>query len=307
MKNLRVRSAFLAAFAVTLFAGVGPVSAQDAAAALVEEGLNLREQGDDAGALQRFQAAYQVDASPRTLAQIALAEMALSMWLDAEGHLASALGTQHEWVERNRVALNGAMAGIRDHIGRLQVEADQEGSQLFIDGELVGALPLEAPIAREPGPLTFEVRADGFEPESRTVTLAGGQVTREVVRLRVTPTEAEATTDDVFGAPADSGGGVSIPGVVLVAGGGAALVAGAVLLGVAFATKAGLESPDGTPAWSADDQAAADQVPVLAGAGEVALGVGVAALAVGVVLMVIDGGGSEAQSALRDGRVEIRF
>ncbi|MCA9606184.1 MAG: PEGA domain-containing protein [Myxococcales bacterium] len=275
----------------------------------MDQGLDLREQGDDEGALARFEAAYRLDPSPRTLAQIALAEMALGHWLQAETHLRDALATQHEWVESNRVALNGAMAGIRDHIGRLQVESDPEGAELWIAGQRVGTLPLAQPLPRDPGPLEIEIRLDGYRTEQRTVQLAGGQVTRLVVELRAEGGDEppRVTLEQATGETRDGGGGVSIPGVVLLGVGGAALVTGAVLLGVAFADKAALESPDGMPMWTESEQARADNVPVLAGAGEVVLGVGVAALAVGVVLMVVDGGGSESSAAVRDGRLEVRF
>lgn len=303
--------ASLGACALLLFTA-SPIAAQTSADALVDEGLSLREQGQDAEALSRFEAAYQIDQSPRTLAQIALAEMALTRWLDAERHLLEAMGTDHEWIVRNQVALNGALAGIREHIGRLQVEADQDDAVLFIDGEEAGRLPLSAPITRLPGEVTIEVRADGFRTETRTVTLAGGQVTREVVRLRPEddgqgPPDAQGSSA-VFDDDSGGGGGVSIPGVILLAGGGAALVTGAVLLGVAFAQKASLEDPDGMPMWTEDEQSAADQVPIMAGAGEILLGVGLAAVAVGVILMVVDGGGGEdSRARIRDGRLEVAF
>ncbi len=310
----RRRAWFLALSSILLcssLAWVTPAAAQDTAAALVDQGLDLREQGDDEGALARFEAAYRLDPSPRTLAQIALAEMALGRWLSAEGHLRDALATQHEWVETNRVALNGAMAGIRDHIGRLQVESEPAGAELWIGGQRVGTLPLPQPLPRDPGELQIELRLDGYETEQRTVTLAGGQVTRLVVELSPEGGDEppRVTIDQATGETRERGGGVSIPGVVLIGVGGAALVTGAVLLGVAFAEKSALESPDGMPMWTESEQSRADQVPILAGAGEIALGVGVAALAVGVVLMVVDGGGGESSSsaAVRDGRLEVRF
>lgn len=280
--------------------------AQDTAAALVEQGLDLREQGDDEGALARFEAAYRLDPSPRTLAQIALAEMALTRWLSAEGHLRDALATQHEWIESNRVALNGAMAGIRDHIGRLQVESEPAGAELWVGGERIGTLPLAAPLPREPGSLEVEIRLSGHVTERRTVELVGGQVTRLVVPLRAEGSDdpGPVTVDQATG---QGGGGISIPGIVLVGVGGAAAITGAVLLGVAFAEKSALESPSGMPMWSDSEQARADQVPVLAGAGEILLGVGVAAAAVGIVLLIVDGGGGDSQARLRDGRLEVRF
>ncbi len=291
-----------------LFFAPALAAAQDTAAALVEQGLDLREQGDDEGALARFEAAYRLDPSPRTLAQIALAEMALTRWLSAEGHLRDALATQHEWIESNRVALNGAMAGIRDHIGRLQVESEPAGAELWIAGQRVGTLPLAAPLPQDPGSVEIEIRLDGHVTERRTVELVGGQVTRLVVPLRAEGSDAPPGPVTIDQATGESGGGgISIPGIILVGAGGAAAVAGAVLLGVAFAEKSALEGPSGMPMWTESEQARADQVPVLAGAGEIALGVGVAAAAVGIVLLIVDGGGGDSSASVRDGRLQVRF
>ncbi|MCB9594545.1 MAG: PEGA domain-containing protein [Sandaracinaceae bacterium] len=298
---------FLVLFTSLQVAGLA--SAQDTAATLVEQGLDLREQGDDEGALARFEAAYRLDPSPRTLAQIALAEMATSRWLQAEEHLTQALATQHEWIETNRVALNGAMAGIRDHIGRLQVEATPEGAELWIGGQRVGTLPLPAPLPRDPGDIEIEIRADGYQTQQQSVRLVGGQITRLVVALQAEGGDEPelVSADDATGTTSSGGGGLSIPGIVVLAVGGAAMVTGAVLLGVGFADKAALESPDGMPTWTESEQARADQVPVLVGAGEVALFAGAAAVVAGVVLLIVDGGGGDSQASLRNGRVEVRF
>ena len=56
--------------------------AQDAEA-LVEEGLALRREGRDAEAAERFRAAYDVDHSARSLAQLAFAEQATGDWVAA--------------------------------------------------------------------------------------------------------------------------------------------------------------------------------------------------------------------------------
>lgn len=81
--------------------GVAPVRAQSAET-LIDEGVQLREQGRDAGALERFQRAYAESRSARALAQVALAEQALGRWVDANAHLTEALAMGGEWIETHR-------------------------------------------------------------------------------------------------------------------------------------------------------------------------------------------------------------
>ena len=104
-----------AAHARALMAGVtlawaAPAAAQETpATALLREGIELRRAGRDAEALARFERAHAVEPSPRTLAQMGLAEQALGRWVRAEAHLRAALAPRDDaWIERNRAALDAA-------------------------------------------------------------------------------------------------------------------------------------------------------------------------------------------------------
>jgi hypothetical protein len=77
--------------------------------------------------------------------------------------------------------------------------------------------------------------------------------------------------------------------VVLVAGGGAVAVAGAVMLGLALADVAAVEDPAPGTRW-ADVEGAYDRSPVLSGVGIGALAAGLVAAGAGVVWLATAGG-----------------
>ncbi|MEM9195385.1 MAG: tetratricopeptide repeat protein [Myxococcota bacterium] len=161
--------------------------AQDAAA-LIEEGVVLREQGNDEAALAKFEAAYAVDESAHALGQIALAEQALGRWIDAEAHLREALEDQADpWVRRNRRPLEDALRAIGQRLATVELEANVEVGEVYVNGELRHRLPLSAPLRVVAGDAMIEIRAEGYLPMRRTVTTRGGQRAREIMRLTPLP------------------------------------------------------------------------------------------------------------------------
>jgi hypothetical protein len=74
--------------------------------ALIKHGNDLRRKGRDRDALAEFQRAAQINETPRVTAQMALAEQALGLWVEAEGHLTKALGHERDpWIAKNRAVL----------------------------------------------------------------------------------------------------------------------------------------------------------------------------------------------------------
>lgn len=185
-------------------------SAQDADA-LVAEGLALRREGRDAEAVERFRAAYAIDGSARSLAQVALAEQASGQWVAAERDLVAALAIDDPWVAEHRAVLESALATIRTHLGRLSVVADVEGAELWIDGERAATLPTSEPISAPVGTLVVEVRAEGYVTVQRSATIRAGELSRvpvELVRVSVTP---EASPPPVEIAPPEESSPPELP------------------------------------------------------------------------------------------------
>lgn len=150
------------------------------AGALVKEGIVLRRKGDDAAALQKFEAAYQMDKSLRALAQMALAELALGRWPAAHDHLTEVLASSgNPWVEKNRATLTDAVRVVGEHVGKLEVLGGFPGAEVRINGLSRGRLPLAGPLAIAAGSVSIEVCAPGYLSIQRTASIRAGQTTRE--------------------------------------------------------------------------------------------------------------------------------
>jgi tetratricopeptide (TPR) repeat protein len=160
---------------------------------LVEQGIALREQGRDAEALALFEQAYAQAPSPRTLAQIALAEQALERLVEAEAHLAEALGAEGDaFVRRNRALLEQALTEIRRGIGDLAVVGNVEGAEVVIGDDALGVLPLDAPLRVVAGSVALTVRAPGYVPFETVVTVPGGGAASVTATLTpIAPPEPE--------------------------------------------------------------------------------------------------------------------
>ncbi len=196
MSGLRAITAFLLAALVA-----GTAAAQDCATAEchVERGLAARTQGDDAAATQHFEAALALERTPRILAQLALAEQALGRWIDAEAHLVEAMAADDPWIVDHRAVLDGALATIREHLGRLIVTANVEGATVRVNGRDAGALPMAEPVSVEIGTAVVDVTAPGHVAVQRQEEIAAGQLSR--VRVTLVPRAGAASPDPLTSDP----------------------------------------------------------------------------------------------------------
>jgi hypothetical protein len=158
--------------------------ASDDAEKLIRHGVELRKAHDDEGAARAFQRAYDKAHSPRAAGQLGLAEQALGRWEDAERHVGEALhATGDPWVTKNRAALDEALVTIQVHLGRVEVLGDPEGAEVSVNGHSVGKLPLADAVRVSAGQVDVEMRAPGYVPVQRTLTIIGGQYQRLVLHL----------------------------------------------------------------------------------------------------------------------------
>jgi hypothetical protein len=170
------------------FVGVGMSNGRAHAAnakadALVNQAVELRRSGDDQGALALLQQAYAMGHAPRTAGQLGLCEQALGRWSDAENYITEALKAESDpWVKKNRRVLEDALVVVKSHIARIEIDGEPEGAELWVNGVLVGKLPLTAPVRVSAGEIEVELRAPGFVRESKTLRLEAGQYQRIVLR-----------------------------------------------------------------------------------------------------------------------------
>jgi hypothetical protein len=146
----------------------------DEATRLIAEGVELRKQGKEREALERFEKAHALEPSPRALAQMGLATKSLRMFVQAEDYLDRALAADSDvWVRDNRPALSLALEVVKKNLAWLEVKSNVP-AELSVDGNRVAELPLKSPVRVRAGAIRIDVRAPGYETWSTTETLAGG-------------------------------------------------------------------------------------------------------------------------------------
>lgn len=206
-------------------------------------GIELRRQQRDAEARDVFRGIYERTHEPRALARQAAAEGAMGEWVSAEEHLSAALDAAEDpWIAQNRAGLESDLAGFRAHVGLLTVVTSTPHAELWIGGARRTTLPQERPLHVPAGTLAIEVRAEGYLPEVRSVSVTGGlrTVARETVNLTadvrrpVSPPVSPPVTATVVTPPTPAEGAtVRVPVLRIV--GFSLLGAGAIGLGVGVA------------------------------------------------------------------------
>jgi len=158
--------------------------------AMLREGIAHRVAGRDEAAIERFEAAYQAQRAPITAGQLALACQAAGRWVEADRYMREALAApDDDWVRRHRRELDEAYAVVRRNVGELELRGGPDGASVRVEGAEVGTLPLAAPLRLRAGAVTVVVRAEGYLPLTRQVTILGGELTREPVAMTAIPRE----------------------------------------------------------------------------------------------------------------------
>lgn len=154
------------------------------AEALVQQGVAQRRAGQDQLALDTFRRANELSASPRTRAQMALAEQALGQWASADLDLRAALREENDpWIQRNRASLESALNSIAGRLATVDIVCNQAGAVLLVNGREVGTFPLQQPLRVESGAVALEVRLQGYRTIRRTIDVEGGRTFRESFSL----------------------------------------------------------------------------------------------------------------------------
>jgi hypothetical protein len=219
-----------------------PLCAERAVSAEIDAALRDRVAGRGLAGYDRLVALHARCPSPRTLAQLALAEQSVRRWRDAYLHLAEALGqTRDPWIRDRRAPLETALHEIEERLPRLAPESNVPGAVLWVNGVEVGALPLAVPHVVTDASVALELRAAGYAPTRRVVTPVAGEVYRAMLAMepaspsRSTVAEAEprpfaAPTSPSWiaprttAAPSPSSAGTSPARVLAWVTGGAAVV-----------------------------------------------------------------------------------
>jgi hypothetical protein len=224
--------------------------------ALIERGLDLRQERRDVEALALFEQAQALSPTPRGQAQVALAEQALGRWALAERNLVTALDARGDaWIGSRRAILEQALAVIRSHLGDVEIVGVSVGD-VYVDGVPMRDRDARSHLRLEAGKRILEVHAGGMYRVSRTVEVRAGETVR--IELEQHPLLADApsarltppTTEPGVTAVAEPPHAQRTIGWVLLGGSGllaAAGLSGLVLRDVSAIDFNGRASCTGTP------------------------------------------------------------
>lgn len=138
-------------------------------------GVALFKDGDNAGAMARFEEAYKLSRDHRLLWNVALCQRNLRRYvalLDTMRRLEQDAGEQLSAEERQDIAdLRKTAAAF---VSEIEIAANEPGATVLVDGAAVGTTPLAKPVAVDLGERKVEVRKAGFQAFTRTLRIEGG-------------------------------------------------------------------------------------------------------------------------------------
>jgi tetratricopeptide (TPR) repeat protein len=170
----------------------GPDSAaKQEAARRFGSAIKLYEDGDYQLALAEFERVYELVPDYRVLYNIGQVSMQL-------GRYARALRTLREYVGRGgdavpsdrRSAVRADIELLETRTATLTLDIQPPGTEVLIDGVLIGQAPLAQPVVVDVGERTVQARRRGFVGRTQAITLAGSDRRELVLALEAEPTAA---------------------------------------------------------------------------------------------------------------------
>jgi PEGA domain len=181
----RICSAAVALFLLTAAArtrGQGNADKKQAQALQVA-GVHLMDQGDDKGALAKFEEAFRLFPSPKILFNMGRAHFALHEEVEALTAFERFLDESPYAPKESREEAERVITQLRPRLSYLDLQVDDNDSKISVDGREVGTAPLARPVIVTPGPHEVRVEKTGLVSSTQTVSPVPGQKLRMVVRL----------------------------------------------------------------------------------------------------------------------------
>lgn len=264
--------------------------------ALVEfrEGVALMAAENWAAAVVKFKSAGRFAMSAQVAFNIAECERNLGKLVSALGNYRLAMSkAQASNVENVLKAAPPQIEDLEKRIAKLTIIRKEETvnpkASIDLDGVELGSTQIGTAFRTDPGDHTLRVLVDGKAAKTERIKLADGEVKEVTIEI---PAPSAGTVD--VGPPPDEPAGPSIPGIVLVSVGGAALIAGGVFIGLRQAAISDLdEMCGGDESCPPSAEETYDRGRLMTGLAEVFFPVGVAAGVTGAVLLATMSGSSK--------------
>jgi hypothetical protein len=207
--------------------------------ALIKQGVELRQKGDDARAEVYLRRAYEIAQTPRSAAQLGLVELALDRFLQTEQYLSEALTSDDIWISNHRTVLETSRDRARSNLARIVISDAPPETKVTENGGKPAKLADDGVLWVLPGLVALTVEAPGHAPVSYSRNLAAGQSDKIAVPTTVMPAlpplppQPTLPTPTTVDSSPRAGRTARIAGVVTASAGAAAAVTGLVLFEVA--------------------------------------------------------------------------
>ena len=153
------------------------------AQALLSQGTKLYDQGEVAGALEKFQAAYAAFPSPKLMFNIGRANRDLGRPVEAleafEKFLLGAPDASPETIAN----ANKSVAELRGMLGRIRIDCETAGAEVSVDGKSVGLAPLPDSIWATPGRHQVTAKHASAAPAIEDADVTAGSVSTVTMRM----------------------------------------------------------------------------------------------------------------------------
>ncbi len=162
------------------------------AQALQVEGVRLLQKGDNRGALTKFNEAFALVQSPKIMFNMGKAYRALGNDVEALRAFDIFLDEAPFAPKASRADAEREAQDLRPKLAYIEVETENSGSTVRIDGRDMGKAPLVRPVVVAPGAHEVKLEKTGMVAETRSVAPIAGQKLRVLIKLSpVPPPEAE--------------------------------------------------------------------------------------------------------------------
>jgi hypothetical protein len=139
-----------------------------------DAGKVLASDGDFAGALIKFDSAYQKSKDPRLLWNVAFCEKNMRHYSRVMSILTRYLAEGTGYLtDADRKEAKDLVATLTPFTTSATFKVSQDGAQIFVDDAPVGVSPLAAPVVLDIGERHIRVIKDGFKPYEKSVPVGG--------------------------------------------------------------------------------------------------------------------------------------
>lgn len=161
-------------------------------------GTKLYRDGNYGGALAEFEEAYRLKPGAGSLQNVALSQKGLFRYSEAASTLEQLLARHAaELSEGERKAVDDALTELKGLVASIKLHVVPEGARVLLDGKTLAPADWAVPLVLNVGEHALSVDAPGYNPERRTLRVAGGQRELPVdVELRCVAGFVDVTSND---------------------------------------------------------------------------------------------------------------